>query len=776
MPLVVQFEEAERLPETGPAASACDNTGDGGDDILRSQEDAAGRAKEDSLKRQPSQNHISTAASKQTPYTQMLSALAKEPGTRTKAEISLIHEQVMVHLQDGFIKQLKDVSVDALCGRVRLEDVPEKTVIMDIGQPANEVYIILNGRVHIENQVDSVDLTSVRGPSRSKEYNILKTLGRFKVFGDAALLTNAERTARVTTAQACKLLVFTKEDYDLALNITQADSRTVSIAFLQSVDRANLSTISEIDLGIFGQHLKEKSYRSEEVILRQGDDADRLVLVKRGFCKVLREISREKHRAFDRYAEPSSSKVVFGEDSADASDMHGSAQDFGLVGRDMLLDTMRQFGADPMDYGGRRRKSGYGAGRETQHAVDSTFKEIEVKRKKSECLKFKDMVSSLSRGGQGAGITVLDHLPSGRSFGCMELLNAMPYQSSLVACPFADVYYISKSDLLRNTPSSILHRFFCEHKQHVEDDQLMERMKQKHRWNDHKRSLLHAIEAKKVVAGLLSHGVDRRTPVPKIVRVGELTDEEYSRFGTDAEFWHGRAATPPMPIHSNKDVPPVLHLRRIDQPDGTPDLEVSWERREASVMALEQRMRFLQSDTRARARRQKIAALVGSPGKSILDLEPSVSERVEATVTAQGGNVQQDATDINVAASAAKPPRTGALSLSARTADGRPFQGRSLIAANESIAIEHEEQQHRNRFQGMSRARAGSGSISEALASARGGAGRVSLTGGEDPSSSSYRTSKTLRARGDGRRSGGASEQRAAAMLVPLTTAVAAAA
>mmetsp|Transcript_74596 Transcript_74596/g.231579 ORF Transcript_74596/g.231579 Transcript_74596/m.231579 type:complete len:536 (+) Transcript_74596:2-1609(+) len=126
------------------------------------------------------------------------------------------------------------------------------------------------------------------------------------------------------------------------------------------------------------------------------------------------------------------------------------------------------------------------------------------------------------------------------------MMEQLPYQCSVVADAWAEVYVISKQDLLRNTPRSILHKLFCDYKARLTDDRLMQRLKQSSRWNNYKTGLLEDIRKRRTNGS----SIDRRGPLPRRAGVGELRQEDYNRLGNDEKLWDKRAQTPPKQAYT----------------------------------------------------------------------------------------------------------------------------------------------------------------------------------------------------------------------------------
>eukprot|EP00421_Protoceratium_reticulatum_P030235 CAMPEP_0168476886 /NCGR_PEP_ID=MMETSP0228-20121227/62116_1 /TAXON_ID=133427 /ORGANISM="Protoceratium reticulatum, Strain CCCM 535 (=CCMP 1889)" /LENGTH=179 /DNA_ID=CAMNT_0008493015 /DNA_START=75 /DNA_END=611 /DNA_ORIENTATION=- len=67
-------------------------------------------------------------------------------------------------------------------------------------------------------------------------------------------------------------------------------------------------------------------------------------------------------------------------------------------------------------------------------------------------------------GSGSCGVVDVDLLQEGRSYGVMEMLEGLPYQCTVVADPWAEVYEISKHEFARQTSKGILHKLFCDYK------------------------------------------------------------------------------------------------------------------------------------------------------------------------------------------------------------------------------------------------------------------------------------------------------------------------
>jgi len=190
-------------------------------------------------------------------------------------------------------------------------------------------------------------------------------------------------------------------------------------------------------------------------------------------------------------------------------------------------------------------------------------------------------------------------LGAGSSFGTMELFEGLNYQCSLVASPWAVLYVVSKYDLIRNTPKSILHRLFTDYKLRLSDDRILQRLKQKNRWNNYKKNLIEDITMKKYRERFSA--IDRRVPAPGR-NLDWLSEQDYQRIGGGESLWTGRATTPPPPVHTGRGGQDILHMKVVIKEDGHRDVELLRERRDASMIALDERVVMMTSTARMRDR------------------------------------------------------------------------------------------------------------------------------------------------------------------------------
>ena len=100
---------------------------------------------------------------------------------------------------------LPQETVDQLLSRGVQRSYPRNCVILNEGDEASSLYIVLSGRLKV-----------FRADAQGKEF-VLETLSEGDQFGELALLDEAPRSASVATLEPCKLLVLSKASFQESL-------------------------------------------------------------------------------------------------------------------------------------------------------------------------------------------------------------------------------------------------------------------------------------------------------------------------------------------------------------------------------------------------------------------------------------------------------------------------------------------------------------------------------------------------------------------------------
>ncbi|MGH8582988.1 MAG: Crp/Fnr family transcriptional regulator [Gammaproteobacteria bacterium] len=95
--------------------------------------------------------------------------------------------------------------IDVLSKAGTLKSFPRNTLLISEGDPSNELYIIVAGKVRVyASEADGKEVTlSLEGPGQ--------------YFGELGLIDDAPRSASVVTTEPSKLVVLTKNDFQRCL-------------------------------------------------------------------------------------------------------------------------------------------------------------------------------------------------------------------------------------------------------------------------------------------------------------------------------------------------------------------------------------------------------------------------------------------------------------------------------------------------------------------------------------------------------------------------------
>ena len=123
--------------------------------------------------------------------------------------------------------ELNEDELQEVAALAQARKVPTDTTIFHEGDPADSIFVVVNGRVKV-----------VTTSSDGKEF-ILSVLGGGQVFGEMGMLEAAPRSASVVTITEVDLLVIKREDFDRLLNTSPGISRKLMAILSRRLRRAN---------------------------------------------------------------------------------------------------------------------------------------------------------------------------------------------------------------------------------------------------------------------------------------------------------------------------------------------------------------------------------------------------------------------------------------------------------------------------------------------------------------------------------------------------------
>mmetsp|Transcript_72450 Transcript_72450/g.172692 ORF Transcript_72450/g.172692 Transcript_72450/m.172692 type:complete len:665 (+) Transcript_72450:98-2092(+) len=533
-------------------------------------------------------------------------AITSPPSLRTAEEVLQIVVAVRC-MREEFFGNLNDDVLWRVCERLTLEEYHESQVIFNYADEGDKIYLTLTGGVLIEIPRPGQLHLVMAGATSDRLLVPVAHLGPGKVFGELAIIGNCHRAGKATASKRSQLLALTKEDYEECIGNAQKDFVDERVTFLRSADRSVLEGTSDTDLSAMANYLRLETYGGENVVAEQGADADRIIFVKSGFCKVLRQLHPRYHGHLksvagkclppvNPFTVPKSARSSSdAEEALAANRIHAS-----LGGPTALRKLLQQHHAEDI---------GTGFSPPTPSAPSSARA---PKKKKLGLSSQSAAEMAINEGVVSAGT-----LQAGQSFGVRELFEGIPYQCTLVADPCVSVYTISKYDLIRCTSRSILHKLFVDYSETPSDDRIIAHMKQQSRWNSFKADLLDEIRSKRHPVAAL----DRRSAARR-AGGSHLSSEDYERIWSsdgDAHSHLQASKGARQSRHGNIQTERIFHLHCVRNKEGrAQDVIVEEEVRDAAMQAL--RASILGTVAQSKARKKALAT--SGDGESRLSLSP----------------------------------------------------------------------------------------------------------------------------------------------------------
>jgi CRP-like cAMP-binding protein len=159
-----------------------------------------------------------------------------------------------------------------------LEDKEQGSIVFHQGDEGTTFYVILGGSVDV-NVRDVVAGTSFTATQ----------LFLGDSFGELALVNNAVRGATIVCCEDCSFLRIEKSDYERILLAVQQVELEERAEFLSTITLFH--TWTRASLKGLAQVMATKSVDRNTVIIRQGDEPDGLYFVRKGTCRVLKQVS-----------------------------------------------------------------------------------------------------------------------------------------------------------------------------------------------------------------------------------------------------------------------------------------------------------------------------------------------------------------------------------------------------------------------------------------------------------------------------------------------------
>ena len=192
-------------------------------------------------------------------------------------------------------RDLEIGEIDLIAEKLQLIQYPKDTVIFNIDDPGDRMYIIKSGEIRV-----------VAGVGNSGE--VLAYLGRGNYFGEMALLTGEPRSASVVTAMDSEIFVLTKQNFDYLLEKHPSIALTLSHVLSQRLRKISIQKAGRQNKIISILNTLQKS-RQKPLLL---EIARKLIKETNGDVVVIDVDVSQDHIAFllDLEREPQSSHWI----------------------------------------------------------------------------------------------------------------------------------------------------------------------------------------------------------------------------------------------------------------------------------------------------------------------------------------------------------------------------------------------------------------------------------------------------------------------------------
>ncbi|MCE5244117.1 MAG: cyclic nucleotide-binding domain-containing protein, partial [Desulfobacteraceae bacterium] len=184
--------------------------------------------------------------------------------------------------QVGLFSLYGDEELDDLLKTASLRSCSAGELIFDQGDPGDAFYIVYSGRVRI-----------LKRDEQKKEIN-LALLTRGDHFGETALITDHPRNAAARAVEETTLIIIDKDSFNKHIfSVPQLREHFDKFTRYSSIYNyvrscTHLSAVPPKELRELVNGFQSEFFKANEVVFRQGAEADRFYLIEKGRVKVIR--------------------------------------------------------------------------------------------------------------------------------------------------------------------------------------------------------------------------------------------------------------------------------------------------------------------------------------------------------------------------------------------------------------------------------------------------------------------------------------------------------
>lgn len=185
-----------------------------------------------------------------------------------------------------FFKQLagdlSDEAVSQCCLHMTYTVIPSQLDVFAQGDLGSQFYVILEGHVGVFLNLEDT-ATGLRTPTQ------VGLMSKGDAFGELALLHNKPRAATIRCLTDCHFAVLDKNDYVKTLakvhetKLTQKIDFLLSLPMFKSWTRGSMQKLS--------YYFKEKAFTRRQVLVKSGDFAGEVLIIREGEVEVRKEVT-----------------------------------------------------------------------------------------------------------------------------------------------------------------------------------------------------------------------------------------------------------------------------------------------------------------------------------------------------------------------------------------------------------------------------------------------------------------------------------------------------
>lgn len=480
-------------------------------------------------------------------------ACAIEPALRNDIQVDAIYDMVQDCSICATLTPMQQIS---LCKTMTLETFMPRDVIFSIGDEGDKYYIIISGQV-------GVQLPNPAAPCPQQIHKMVAEctcpgrpvltvahLERPAGFGDLALQSNAPRSATIVATEASELLVITRLDFQQNAGSFHRNFIEERVKFLRKcngIEQALRSgRVSVSDIAAMAGCLNEAEFRGNALLCCQGQEAEQIIFVRSGNVVMFRAVDCGKSAANLQSGTCQSEEKVSTELEIDhlLKDMkrRASIQKLQKIKRPEELLAAAPYLAQNL-----RRES------QQQSSLALVSREL-----------IADIAPSRNPRQQKRILRV-GSLGPFQYFGFKQLRQDLLMPVSLVSDPVAEVYTISKHEVMRRLPKKMYPALCAEVYFTSTDAQLLQQLRQVQRWDTFcQNSQTRAREDRHqqlLVPRALAASANHADIITNLEFLGVTSPEEYVKSSGLTSPKKGTLSQQEQQFFSDA---PAKHLRRFE--------------------------------------------------------------------------------------------------------------------------------------------------------------------------------------------------------------------